>query len=80
MKTTLTILAIFFALNLNATNRIVRTKTRNNTEVSNGAKLESIEYFPITKRTYELETKRKGSTSGYKKEGNKYYKSTKIVK
>lgn len=31
--------------------------------------------IPITGRTYQLETKRKGTTKGYRSDGGKYYKT-----
>lgn len=40
-------------------------------------KLTSTRLVPITKRTYNLETKRKGSTKGYKVKDGKYYKERK---
>lgn len=42
--------------------------------------LTSSRYTPISKRTYELETKRKGSTSGYRKKNGKYEKEIKTVR
>jgi len=44
------------------------------------AYITSIEYRPITKRTYELETKRKGSTKGYKIVKGRFFKAFLIVK
>ena len=87
MKTLLitSALILSFSFSCFADKQPVRTKSQNSAEVYNGARLESVEYFPITKRTYELETRRKGSTEGYKvtrdKSGRvKYYKAVLIVK
>jgi len=45
-----------------------------------GAYLMSERLHPITERTYNLETKRKGSKAGYKKSGGKFYKIRTTVK
>ena len=45
-----------------------------------GSYVTSKEDRPISKRTYELETKRKGTTKGYRKSKGKYYKSETVVK
>ncbi len=45
----------------------------------NGATLTTYNKVPISKRTYELETKRKGSVKGYGKTNGKYYKVQKRI-
>lgn len=45
-----------------------------------GAYVTSEEYYPITQRTYVLETKRKGSSKGYKIVAGKHFKARTIVK
>lgn len=47
---------------------------------SPGSFVLSTDYRPVTKRTYELETKRKGSTKGYKVENGKYFKGFDTIK
>lgn len=57
-----------------------KTKKEHSKAKKSSAYITSQEWAPITPRTYALETKRKGSTKGYKKIGNKHYKARTVVK
>lgn len=60
--------------------QLAKTKRVHKKATKASAFVTSKEYVPITKRTYELETKRKKSTAGYKKKNGKYFKAQTVVK
>lgn len=86
----LTLIALTLSVSVIAKNKSYKnTKTSKNAEHAYklynssrkaSAVLQFIEYRPITKRTYELETKRKGTTEGYKVVDNKYFKLILVIK
>ena len=60
----------------NGTNGGTTSKTK---KPAASGTLTSSRWTPISKRTYELETKRKGTTKGYRKTNGKYEKEFKTT-